>query len=82
LKAAEGRNNRYLESETMQRLSQTHIQSPASFEMQRHAQFSRQVAGGDHNHNHNPTLNYQVGATALTIYAHVCLDKKKKKKRN
>ncbi|XP_023003755.1 floral homeotic protein APETALA 2-like isoform X2 [Cucurbita maxima] len=66
LKAAEGRNNRYLESETMQRLSQTHIQSPASFEMQRHAQFSRQVAGGDHNHNHNhnPTLNYQFGGSS------------------
>ncbi|XP_038882661.1 floral homeotic protein APETALA 2 isoform X2 [Benincasa hispida] len=73
------RRNRYLESETMQLLSQTHIQSPASFEMQRHgqAQFSRpQTVGGaadqphsqillhNHNHNHNPTFNYQFSSSS------------------
>ncbi|XP_022133076.1 floral homeotic protein APETALA 2-like isoform X2 [Momordica charantia] len=52
--------NRYLESETMHLLSQTHIQSPASFEMQRHGQFSGDQPHSQillHNHNHNPSLN-------------------------
>ncbi|XP_022977582.1 AP2-like ethylene-responsive transcription factor TOE3 isoform X2 [Cucurbita maxima] len=64
--AQRGNTNRYLESETMQLLSQTHIQSPISFEMQRHGQFRRQAGGADqphsqillHNQNH-PTFNYQ-----------------------
>ena len=65
--AQRGNTNRYLERETMQLLSQTHIQSPISFEMQRHGQFRRQASGVDqphsqillHNQNH-PTFNYQV----------------------
>ncbi|KAB2058007.1 hypothetical protein ES319_A11G206200v1 [Gossypium barbadense] len=58
--ATHGRSDGYSEAETMQLLSQTHIQSPASIksnEMQRYGQFRRP---GDNNVFHIPPSSYQI----------------------